>query len=65
MKIHRFTCHVAGAHAYGYIKAGFFERRAIRKLIAAGRTEITEVTWQPGPKAYGAQFIITAKRNRK
>lgn len=47
--------------SYGYIKANWFERRAIRKRIAAGDTGIRE-SQASGPRGWGAQFIITAKR---
>ena len=58
MKIFRFR----HSRSYGYIRAGFFERRAIRKRIADGDTRMVEVTWEPGPKAYGAKFIITGRK---
>ena len=59
MKIHRFRC----TGSYGYIVANWFERRYLRKRIAAGDTGIFEFKgWEPGPKRYGARFAITRKR---
>jgi hypothetical protein len=57
-------------HSYGYIKANFWERRKIRERIAQGDSGITTVEQleqklgckATGPRAYGAQFIITAKK---
>jgi hypothetical protein len=50
-------------HSYGYIKANWFERRAIRKRIAerGEHNGVVEAGKAPGPKWHGAAFIIRAK----
>lgn len=65
MKIHRFSRSRYGdIKAYGYITANWFERRYLRKRIAAGDTGIYEFEGrEPGPKRYRAHFCIRPKHH--
>ena len=64
MKVIRFSGWGKGLNrhsSYGYIRANWFERRAIRKRISAGDTRIYEAPEAYGPRTYGAQFIVSGR----
>lgn len=47
--------------SFAYIKANWFERRAIRKRLD---NRIVEAPYSFGPRQVGAQFIVTAYDQR-
>lgn len=61
MKVFREHLRLSGGKllVFGYIRANWFERRAIRKLITGGNTRIVEMPrdW-PAAKQHRAQFAI-------
>lgn len=50
--------------SFAYIKANWFERRAIQKRIANGDGRIKDGRYWFGPRNVGAQFIVTAYDQR-
>lgn len=43
---------------YAYVKCWPWEKFAILRKMNKRRTGLVKVTWQPGPKRYGASFMI-------
>ena len=43
---------------YAYVKCWPWEKFAILRKMKKRRTGLVKVTWQPGPKDWGASFMI-------
>jgi hypothetical protein len=69
MKIFRFR---TINHSYGYVKVNFLERIILSARIAGGDTGLTSLAdleknvkrRADGPRQYGAEFLITAKKKK-
>jgi hypothetical protein len=59
MKIIRFHGGYTG-QPYAYVKCWPWEKLAILRKMKRRTTGLHLVTWEPGPKAYGASFIIAS-----
>lgn len=46
---------------FAYVKAGWFERRAIRKMMGAHRHNLRPAHNWAGPRAVGASFVLRRK----
>lgn len=59
MKVWRYHC---GDLKYAYIKANFWEKRALMKRIASGCRSLKYAPDAYGPQCHGAQFILMNNR---
>lgn len=50
---------------YAYVKCWPWEKLAILKKMRRRATGLHRVTWEPGPKAWGASFIIATCWRRR
>lgn len=59
MRILRFRGGYTG-QPYAYVKCWPWEKLAILRKMKRRPTGLHLVTWEPGPKAWGASFIIAS-----